>query len=68
MKFDCTHGKKAKYLVSLYGDTVEDKWYCSSYWEAKKIFDKVKLMYQPSGTILSLADMVKDVRKEFKRF
>ena len=68
MKFDCTHGKKAKYLVSLYGWNVEDKWYCNTYGEAKRIFNEIKSVYQSSGTILSLTDMVKDIRKEFVRF
>lgn len=68
MNFDYTHGRGAKYLVSLYGFNVEDRYYCDTYKEAKRIFKAIKDSKQTEGTVLSLTDMVKDFRKEFIKF
>lgn len=68
MKFDYTHGNKAKYIVSIYGWNVADHYYCDSYKGAKQLFDSIKSEKHEEGTILSLSDSIKDVRKEFVRF
>jgi hypothetical protein len=68
MRFDYTHGKGAKYLVSLYGFNVEDKYYCDTYKEAKRIFNSIKMGKHAEGTVVSLTDMQKDYRKMFFKF
>lgn len=68
MRFDYTHGNKAKYMVSLYGFNVEDHYYCDTYKGAKAVYDGLLGASHAKGTVLSLSDLTKDVRKEFKRF
>ena len=68
MRFDYTHGNRAKYIVSLYGWNVGDHYYCDSYKQAKRIFDDIKNREHEKGTTLSLSDIAKDIRKEFMKF
>ena len=68
MKFNYTHGNKAKYMVNLYGWDVEDHYYCDTYKAAKKLFDSIRERDHEEGTVLSITDLTKDIRKEFVRF
>ena len=47
MKFDCTNGRTAKYLVTLHayyphGRSAHDEYICSTYSKAKKVFEELK--------------------------
>ena len=68
MRFDCTHGNKAKYIVSLYGWDVEDHFYCDTFKNAKRIFNIAKGTKFRKGTALSLYNIQKDIRKEYVKF
>lgn len=67
MRFDHTKGKTARYVVTLYGWNVEDHSYFHYYKEAKSLFDRLK-GHQDCGTVLSIYDLSKDVRKDFIKF
>lgn len=69
MKFDRTKGKKARYLVSVYGWNVEDRYYYHYYREAKALFNEIKGKRTTSGNgnVVSVYDIEKDVRKDFAR-
>lgn len=64
MKFDYTKGEKAKYMVGVYRETVNDHYYVHSMAEAKKLFSNLA-MKERKGVRISIYDMVKDVRKAF---
>lgn len=64
MKFDYTHGKTAKYMVSVHGWNVSDQYYYADYRSAKEMFRRI-VGRQQNGISVSLWDMVKDFRKEF---
>lgn len=68
MRFDRTKGQTAKYLVSIYGETVEDKYYYHYFKEADKFFNSLLRCVWEAGTAISLYDMQKDVRKAFIKF
>ena len=66
MRFNYTHGKEAKYQVSIHRWNVSDFYYFSNYRDAKKCFNEWA-DGEEEGTSLSLWDMGKDVRKEYVR-
>lgn len=74
MKFYITSEESAKYIVTEYSSTVEDHWYYPSYREALEKYNKIidRLTgYIPDltrGTVVSIYDLKKDVRKNFHRF
>ena len=68
MKFDRTKGKSPRYLVSIYGETVEDKYYYHYFREADDFFDQLLRKEWEAGTAISLYDLQKDVRKNFAKF
>ena len=41
MKFNYTHGKTARYIVSLYKFNCNDKYYCHYYTDAERIFNSI---------------------------
>lgn len=67
MKFDMTGGKRAVYLVSLYGVGVEDFYYFHYYKDAKEMFNRLKGANHKKGTIISVYDLIHDLRKDFAR-
>lgn len=68
MRFDYTKGEEAKYVVSLYNWNINDHLYYHTYKEAKEHFNKLKNGFFPEGTVVSIYDLKKDVRKAFKKF
>jgi NifB/MoaA-like Fe-S oxidoreductase len=66
MKFDYTHGKTAKYMVSVHGWNVNDQYYYGDYKSAKEMFSRM-VDRRLDGVSVSLWDMVKDIRKEFAK-
>lgn len=68
MRFDRTKGMKARYMVNVYGQRVEDHYYYHYFKEADKFFNELLRIPQEQGTILSIWDLQKDVRKGFQRF
>ena len=68
MKFDRTNGKTAKYVLTIYGERVEDHYYYHYYKEADKHFDQLLRCVWDKGTILSIYDLKKDVQKNFIKF
>ena len=66
MRFDNTEGKNPKYMVTVYGWSIEDHYYYAEYRRALNMFKKLRDSV-PGGTSVSLYDMVKDVRKEYAR-
>lgn len=68
MRFDHTEGKKAKYMVSLYGWNVHDVYYYHYGREAKAAFEALKGKPNKPGTVISIYDMVTDTRKAFYKF
>lgn len=69
MRFDYTHGLEAKYMVSVYGDTVCDHYYFHYYNAAKKMFNNIVADCGGGfyGYTISICDIKKDVRKDFAR-
>ena len=68
MTFDYSKGYEPRYMVSLYGETLEDHYYSRTYTEAKEIFKRLQEKpWVKAGTIISLYDMTHDIRKEFYR-
>ena len=65
MKFDCTGGKPAKYAVRKYSWNVNDTFYYSDYKSAKAKLNELAEATTEKGTVLSLYDINKDIRKEF---
>jgi len=69
MKFNFTKGKSANYIVSIYEpDGCHDQLYYHYHREAKDKLNELKGSgcYE-KGTIISLYDIHKDIRKEFVR-
>jgi hypothetical protein len=67
MRFDYTNGRPAKYLVSIYCFNCHDLLLYPDYRTAKAAFKKLKEEPHDKGTVLSLYDYQKDVRKEMVR-
>lgn len=65
MMFFCTKGKPAVYLVSIYNWNVEDKTYFHYLKDAKAFFERAKHMPHENGTVISIYDIKKDIRKAF---
>ena len=68
MTFDYTRGQKANYLVHIYTWNLNDKLYNHAFKEAKHHYDELVAEEWEEGTIISLSDLNKDVRKAYKRF
>ena len=66
MRFDMTQGKSPRYMVSVYGWDIEDKYYFHYLADAKALIEKLRKKLR-KGTALSLWDMDKDVRKMFAK-
>ena len=66
MRFDNTNGKKARYIVSLYGWNVDDRHYYHYYKDAKEMFEKIKVRAK-DGCAASIYDLEKDERKAFAK-
>lgn len=64
MRFDFTHGKPAKYMVSLYGWNVEDHIYFSEWEAARDCFERKKGNIT-AGQSLSLVDMANDFQMQY---
>lgn len=64
MKFDYTKGEKAKYMVGVYRELVDDQYYVHSMAEAKKLFNNLA-MKESKGTAVSIYDLAKDIRKAY---
>lgn len=67
MKFDCTHGNEAKYIVSRYGWASHDQYYVDSMATAKTLFEELKVMCEGKDECISIYDLKKDIRKAFTR-
>ena len=65
MKFDYTHGKPAKYMVSRYGWNTSDQYYANSMEQAKAIFTQLKETVNEGA--ISIYDLKTDTRKAFVR-
>lgn len=65
MTFDYTHGQTPKYLVSVYGFNVEDKYYYHYYHRARLHFMTLIDRYRGMGFAISISDLITDERKEF---
>ena len=63
MKFDYTKGQTARYMVSVYRELVSDQYYFHYYADAKKLFDDI--VKKEKGAIISIYDMIYDIRKNF---
>jgi hypothetical protein len=59
MKFDYTHGKEAKYIVSLYSWNVSDHYYMSDLDVAEKVYEKI-VKNCKKGDLVSIYDIKKD--------
>lgn len=66
MRFDCTKGQDAKYMVSIHRWNGEDFYYFHFYKGAKEFINSAKNR-EEEGTSLSIWDMKKDIRKEYVR-
>ena len=66
MRFDCTKGQYAKYMVSIHRECGEDFCYFHTFKEAKDFFDRKKES-EGAGTSISLWDIKKDIRKDYVR-
>lgn len=66
MKFDYTHGKEAKYMVSIHGWNFDDHYYFGEAAAAKKMFKEIAERKE-KGITASLWDMKRDIRKDFIR-
>lgn len=67
MKFDYTKGKKARYLVNIYGWNASDQYYFHYFREAKEMFNNIKEKSLKEGRSVSIYDLTKDIRKEFAK-
>lgn len=69
MKFDFTKGQPAKYMVSVYDPAgCHDQLYYHYFKEAKAELCRLKESgFYEKGTIISIYDLQKDIRKEFIR-
>ena len=65
MNFDYTHGKEARYLVSVHWDMVSDGYYVSDLKTANKMFNDFVRNYSPN--IVSIYNLKNDVRKALFR-
>lgn len=68
MKFDFTHGKKARYMVGVHRWNADDHIYFHYYKDAKNKFDELRNRSLAEGTSINLYDMDNDVRKMYYRF
>ena len=68
MRFDRTGGLKERYILSVYGQGVEDHYYYHYFKDADKMFDNLLRTPHENGTIISIYDLQKDVRKALHRF
>lgn len=68
MVFDHTKGERAMYMVSVYRWNVQDRHFYSNYREAKAFFNALKEEDHEKGTVISLYNVPKDIRKEFVKF
>lgn len=67
MRFNCTKGKSAKYIVSLYGWDIEDRWYYHYFKDAKARFKQIMVSQLKEGYVASIFDLEKDERKAFAK-
>ena len=68
MKFDYTHGKPARYLVMATWWNGRDMYYFSAYRDAINLYKALQANGNyHNDTVISVYDIVKDVRKEFSR-
>ena len=67
MRFDFTKGKEPRYLVQVYAEWGNDQFYYYYFKEAMEKFRKLKEKEWGIGTIITVYDMVKDIRKEYVR-
>lgn len=65
MRFDYTKGKSARYLVSLHGWDVVDRYYFHYFKEAKDLFEQVKANQLKEGHKVSIYDLKTDELKAF---
>ena len=65
MKYDYTRGQSPRYLVSIYGFDVEDKYYYHYYSHARILFNKLVWKYAGRGYAISISDLATDTRKDF---
>ena len=69
MKFDFTHGKKVRYMVSVHRWNVDDHMYFHNYKDAKNKFDELRGNKNLNeGTSINLYDVINDIRKMHYRF
>lgn len=68
MRYDYTKGKEARYILSVNRWNGSDYLYFHEYSEAKRAFEKHKLIVEEYGTSLNIYDLKKDVRKCHYRF
>lgn len=69
MRFDYTKGKKARYVVSLYGWNIEDHYYFNNYKEAGEMYKQLLKKHKDEvATCLGIYDLDKDIRKAFAKF
>ena len=59
--------KEPRYMVSIYRWSVSDAHYYRYYRDAKRFYDDQIKSEHDEGTVISLYDIQKDVRKEFYR-
>ena len=68
MKFDYTHGKKAKYMVSFHTELIGDQYYFSDFHNANEMFKRMANEEREKGTAVSLYDMATDTRKKYHKY
>ena len=64
MRFDYTHGKEPRYMVSVHREMTSDHMYHHYYQNALEMYEQAKLK-EDKGTAISIYDLKNDVRKEF---
>ena len=68
MKFDYTHGKPAKFMVTVYGWNIEDRFLYNTYADAEKQYKIICAKDYDNDWATSLYDLVKDERKAYHKF
>lgn len=59
MRFDFTKGGQTRYLVTHYGDFVEDKFYFGTYTQAHEVYDSICKKLE-TGEIAKLVNCATD--------
>lgn len=67
MRFDYTHGEKARYMVSIYAWNVNDHYYFHSFKDASQFFEKAKKDYEGRDYFIGLNDLRRDIRKDWAK-